>query len=104
MEIRSAKMGFLVAGLAVFSSTALAVEGEIVRVNSGEGTLTVKHQPIPSFGLPAATTIFRAGSPAMTNELKPHDVIFFEAGKVKGAITVVRIERTKRAPTRMRPR
>ena len=104
MEIRSAKMNLLIAAFTLFSSTAFAVEGEIVRVHAGEGTLTVKHGPIANLGLPAATTIFRAGSPAMTNELKPHDVIFFEAGKVKGAMTVVRIERTKRAPTRMRPR
>jgi Cu(I)/Ag(I) efflux system protein CusF len=66
--------------------------GVITEIDTKEGTLTIKHQPIPALGWPAMTMGFHARSPAMLNGLKVGQKIAFDANQGAGLpeITAIR--------------
>lgn len=68
------------------------VSGEILKVDAGTGKITLKHEQIPNFGMPAMTMLFKAGDPAMLEQFKPGDKVRFAIDKVEGALTIVSLE------------
>jgi Cu(I)/Ag(I) efflux system protein CusF len=58
------------------------VAGEIRKVDAGTGKITIKHEEIPNFSMPAMTMLFKAGDPAMLEQFKAVD----------GALTIVSLE------------
>ncbi|PFH11397.1 copper binding protein CusF [Collimonas sp. PA-H2] len=68
------------------------VAGEIRKVDTGNGKITIKHDEIPNFGMPAMTMLFKAGDPAMLEQFKTGDKIRFAVDKVDGALTIVSLE------------
>lgn len=70
------------------------VEGEVRKVDESAGKITIKHGPIKKFDMDSGMTmVFRASDPAMLKQVKPGDKIRFEADKVNGQFTLMRIEK-----------
>ena len=86
-----------VAGLAAGATVAFAqmVDGEVTKVDESAGKITIKHGPMKKFDMDAMTMVFRAQDPAMLKQVKPGDKINFEADKVNGQFTVMKIEKKK---------
>jgi Cu/Ag efflux protein CusF len=84
----------LLAGVTVAS--AQMVDGEVTKVDPSAGKITIRHGPIKKFDMDSMTMVFRAGDPAMLKQVKPGDKIEFEADKVNGQFTVVKIEKKKK--------
>lgn len=84
-------------GVAAGATVAVAqmVDGVVTKVDESAGKLTIKHGPIKKFDMDAMTMVFRASDPAMLKQVKPGDKIKFEADKVNGQFTVMKIESKK---------
>ena len=80
--------------VAVLAQGAL-VDGEIRKVDKDAKKVTIKHGPMPSLDMPAMTMVFQVKDPAMLGQVKPGDKVKFEAQKLGGAYTVMRIEAAK---------
>ncbi len=71
-------------------------KGEVTKVNTDTGKLTIKHEPIKKFDMDSMTMVWLAGDPAMLKEVKPGDKILFHAEKVNGQFTATKIEKAKK--------
>lgn len=67
-------------------------EGEVRKVDKEAGKITVKHGPIANLEMPAMSMVFRAGDPAMLDQVKAGDKIRFKADRIEGALTVTEIQ------------
>ncbi|ASW02697.1 copper-binding protein [Paraburkholderia aromaticivorans] len=67
--------------------------GEVRKVDSAAGKLTIKHGPLENLGMEAMTMVFKVKDPAMLSQVKPGDRIDFIAEEVDGALTVVKLEK-----------
>lgn len=89
-----------IASLLILSTAVLAqaasVDGQVTKVDASAGKITIKHGPIKKFDMDdGMTMVFRASDPAMLKAVKAGDKIKFEADKVNGQFTVMKIEKTK---------
>jgi Cu(I)/Ag(I) efflux system protein CusF len=85
-------------GVAALSSVALAqmVDGEVTKVDESAGKVTIKHGPMKKFDMEGGMTmVFRAQDPAILKQVKPGDKIKFEADKINGQFTVMKVEKKK---------
>jgi Cu(I)/Ag(I) efflux system protein CusF len=86
------------AGLALGATAAIAqmVDGEVTKIDEAAGKLTIKHGPMKKFDMEGGMTmVFRANDPAILKQFKPGDKIKFEADKVNGQFTVMKVEKKK---------
>lgn len=72
------------------ASTGLA-EGEVRKVDTEQGKVTLKHGAIENLGMTPMTMIFRVSDPAMLSRLKAGDKIKFKADRINGAFTITEI-------------
>ena len=86
-------------GLAAGATVAYAqmVDGEVTKVDESAGKITIKHGPMPKFDMAEGgmTMVFRVNDPAILKQVKPGDKIKFEADKVNGQFTVMKVEKKK---------
>jgi Cu(I)/Ag(I) efflux system periplasmic protein CusF len=95
---RSMIMLAALAALAVGTTAAIAqmVDGEVTKVDESAGKITIKHGPMKKFDMDGdMTMVFRANDPAILKQVKPGDKINFEADKVNGQFTVMKLEKKK---------
>ena len=90
--------GLLVASaLAVVAWGASAqtepIKGEVTRVDEANGRITIRHEPIPHLNMGPMNMVFRLASPSLLENLKVGDAVIFEADRVDGAITLLRVEK-----------
>ena len=86
------------AGLALGATAAIAqmVDGEVTKIDESAGKLTIKHGPMKKFDMEGGMImVFRANDPAILKQVKPGDKIKFEADKVNGQFTVMKVEKKK---------
>lgn len=84
------------AGAAAPAGTGVALaEGEVRRVDKDAKKITIKHGPLPRLDMPPMTMVFQVRDPAMLEQVKPGDRILFDADKIGGAYTVLKIEPAK---------
>jgi Cu/Ag efflux protein CusF len=86
------------AGLGLGATVAMAqmVDGEVKKVDASAGKITIKHGPMKKFDMDdGMTMVFRANDPAMFKQVRPGDKIKFEADKVNGQFTVMKIEKSR---------
>ena len=70
--------------------------GQVTKVDASAGKITIKHGAIKKFEMDdGMTMVFRAQDPAMLKAVKAGDKIKFEADKVNGQFTVIKMEKTK---------
>jgi Cu/Ag efflux protein CusF len=67
--------------------------GEIKKIDTAAGKLTIKHGPLDNLGMGAMTMVFKAQDPAMLSQVKVGDKIDFVAEEVNGALTVVKLRK-----------
>jgi Cu(I)/Ag(I) efflux system periplasmic protein CusF len=73
-------------------ATTAMTAGEIRKIDKAAGKMTIKHGPLANLGMPSMTMAFRVIDPGMLDQAKPGESIRFEAGKVNGALTVMKLE------------
>ncbi len=72
------------------------INGEVTKVDASAGKITIKHGPMPKFDLDDGhTMVFRAQDPAILKGVKAGDKIKFEADRVSGQFTVIKMEKVK---------
>ena len=67
------------------------VDGEVRKIDKGQGKVTLKHAPIPHLEMPGMTMVFKVVDPRMLDTLKEGDKVKFAADRVNGAFTVTAI-------------
>lgn len=83
----------LIATVVLFPGVALAVEGEVVKINEAAGKMTLRHGPIDNLDMGAMQMVFRVADPAMLKMVQVGDPVVFEADRVNGAITITKIQK-----------
>lgn len=77
------------------ASTSMAMTaGEVRKVDTEQGKVTLKHEAITNLDMPGMTMVFRAEKPEMLKDLKVGDKVSFHAESVGGAIVVTHIQAT----------
>lgn len=66
--------------------------GEVKKIDKGAGKITIKHGRIYRLEMEPMTMVFRVSDPKMLDQVKVGDKIRFDADKLKGALTVVKME------------
>lgn len=77
------------------SAAAPQSDGEVRKVDSAQGKVTLRHGPLENLAMPAMTMVFKVADPKMLDGLKEGDKVKFTADKVNGAFTVTAIQPTK---------
>lgn len=81
------------------SATATAATtmtaGEVRKVDTTQGKVTIRHEALSNLDMPAMTMVFRADKPELLKDLKAGDRIRFRAESVAGAMVVTQIEPAK---------
>ncbi|ALV58808.1 RND transporter [Burkholderia cenocepacia] len=67
--------------------------GEIRKVDTAAGKLTIKRGPLENLGMDAMTMVFKVKDPAMLSQVKAGDTIDFVAEDVDGTLTVVELKK-----------
>ena len=67
-------------------------EGEVKKIDRGQGKVTIKHGELRNLGMPAMTMNFHVKDLTMLDQLKPGQKIKFIAENVNGALTVIKVE------------
>lgn len=66
--------------------------GEVVKVDKETGKITLRHGPLTNLGMPGMTMAFRAGEPAMLDQVKPGDKVHSVAEKANGALMIMTMQ------------
>jgi Cu(I)/Ag(I) efflux system protein CusF len=74
------------------SQSNVLASGEVTKVDTATGKISIRHGPIESLGMTAAgIDEFQAKEPIMLNALRPGDKVDFTADRVNGQPTIVTI-------------
>ena len=71
------------------------IKGEVEKIDDSTGKIQLKHDAISNLGMGAMSMVFKASDPAMLKTVKVGDKVNFQADKVNGQITVMKIEKSK---------
>jgi Cu(I)/Ag(I) efflux system protein CusF len=87
----------LSAGLAPNASAQSdMIEGQVTKVDTSAGKITIKHGPIKKLDMDEGMTmVFRAVDPAMLSGVKAGDRIKFDPDRVNGQFTVNKIQKLR---------
>ena len=84
-----------VSATAAPSVSAKLTLGEVRKIDTEQGKLTIKHEAIENLQMPGMTMVFKAADPAMLQKLQVGDKIEFAAEKANGAIVVTTVQVAK---------
>jgi len=84
----------LVLATGAFAQTAPA-DGQVTKINAKENKITLRHGPIKNLDMDSMTMVFVVKDPAMLKQVKVGDKVKFEADRVNGRLTVVKIQKAK---------
>jgi Cu(I)/Ag(I) efflux system periplasmic protein CusF len=72
------------------------IDGEITKVDTSAGKITIKHGPIRKLGMnEGMTMVFKAQDPAMLKAVKAGDHVKFDAADVNGQLTLTKVQKTR---------
>ncbi len=77
------------------SAQGALVDGQVQKIDAAQGKVTLRHGPIKKLDMDSMTMVFRVREPAQLQGLKPGDKVKFDADRVNGQITILRIEKAK---------
>jgi Cu/Ag efflux protein CusF len=93
------KTTLVIASVLAFSfpslSLAQMVDGEVTKIDTAQGKITLRHGPIKNLDMDSMTMVFRVQDPEMLKQVKVKDKVKFEADRVDGRLTVTKIEKSK---------
>ena len=67
-------------------------EGEVRKIDSAQGKITLRHGEIPSMGMPAMTMVFKVKEPVLLEKVKAGDSVRFTAMNDAGAMVLTAID------------
>jgi Cu/Ag efflux protein CusF len=67
--------------------------GEVKKVDTAAGKMTIKHGPLENLNMEAMTMVFKVKDPTMLSQVKVGDKIDFVAEEVNGALTVTKLQK-----------
>ena len=73
-------------------ASADLADGEVRKVDTENKKLTIKHGPLKNLDMPGMTMVFQVKEDAMLEKVQPGDKVRFQADKVDGKFTVMKIE------------
>lgn len=82
----------------LFSSSVLSdgdlpkVTGEVKRVKTDSGKITIKHDPIPNLDMPGMTMVFRTQEGTDISQYKKGDKVTFTVEEKDGKMMIISIE------------
>ena len=86
----------MIGAIASIATAQALIDGQVTKVDQSAGKITIKHGPIKKFDMDdGMTMVFRAADPAMLKAVKAGDKVKFDADKVNGQFTVMKIEKVK---------
>jgi Cu/Ag efflux protein CusF len=72
------------------------VNGQVTRIDEAAGKITLRHGPIKKLDMnEVMTMVFRVQDPAMLKQVKVGDKVKFDADRINGQITLMKIEKAK---------
>jgi Cu(I)/Ag(I) efflux system periplasmic protein CusF len=72
------------------------VNGQVTRIDEAAGKITLRHGPIKKLDMnEGMTMVFRVQDPAMLKQVKIGDKVKFDADRINGQITLMKIEKAK---------
>jgi Cu(I)/Ag(I) efflux system periplasmic protein CusF len=72
------------------------INGQVTKVDTSAGNVTIKHGPIKKLEMDQGMTmVFHAQDPEMLKAVKAGDKIKFDAESVNGQLTLTKIEKGK---------
>ena len=74
------------------SNEAVMTAGEVTRVDTRSGKLTIRHEEIKNLAMPAMTMVFGLKDPVQAAQFKPGDKVLFHAEDNGGALTITHIK------------
>ena len=80
---------------ATVQAQAAPVDGQVTKIDSALSKITLKHGPIRNLDMDEMTMVFTVSDPAMLQTVKVGDKVKFEADRVDGKLTVVKIQKAK---------
>ncbi len=81
--------------LAAAPAQAQSTDAEVMKIDKAQQKITLKHGEIKNLDMPPMTMVFRAQDPAMLDAVKVGDKVKFDADKVGGQYTVVKLAPAK---------
>ena len=71
------------------------IDGQVTKIDQSQGKITLRHGPIKRLDMDLMTMVFRVQDPAMLKGVKVGDKVKFEADRVNGQITVIKMRKSK---------
>jgi Cu/Ag efflux protein CusF len=71
------------------------VSGTVEKIDTVAGKITLDHGPIPNLNMDGMTMVFRAQDPSILKGVKAGDKVRFQADRVNGQISVIKIQKAK---------
>jgi Cu/Ag efflux protein CusF len=68
-------------------------EGEVRKIDTATGRITLKHEEIKSLDMPPMTMVFRVADPSLLGKVQVGDRVRFAAEKIGGNYTVTAISK-----------
>lgn len=94
------RLAAAVAATIAFSTAAYSqpamVDGQVIKIDESASKITLKHGPIKKFDMDdGMTMVFRVQDAAMLKQVKVGDKVKFEADKINGQFTVIKMQKSK---------
>ena len=80
---------------AALPAHAQSTDAEVMKIDKPQLKITLKHGEIKNLDMPPMTMVFRASDPAMLDSVKVGDKVKFDADKVGGQYTVLKLAPAK---------
>ena len=93
LAILTASLLFLTAQSAGAQPTP--ADGQVTKIDAANQRITLRHGPIKNLDMESMTMVFRMKDPSMLKSVKVGDKVKFEADRVNGALTIIKIEKAK---------
>ena len=85
----------MITGTPAYSQSAM-VDGQVTKIDESAAKITLKHGPIKKFDMDdGMTMVFRVQDPAVLKQVKVGDKVKFEADKINGQVTVIKMQKAK---------
>lgn len=95
LHLAAAVAATIVFSTAAYSQPAM-VDGQVIKIDESASKITLKHGPIKKFDMDEGMTmVFRVQDAAMLKQVKVGDKVKFEADKINGQFTVIKMQKSK---------
>ena len=81
--------------LAIAQAGTAMADGEVRKIDKGQGKITLKHGEIKNLDMPPMTMVFKVKDAALLDRVQQGDRVGFTAEKIGGEYTVTGIEARK---------